>query len=62
VPNVVGKTVKAAKAKLKKALCSVGRVKMVASSKAKGHVVSQSPKRGKKLKQHGKVNLTVSKG
>ena len=62
VPNVVGKTVKAAKAKLKKALCSVGKVKMVASSKAKGHVISQSPKRGKKLKQHGKVSLKVSKG
>jgi hypothetical protein len=62
VPNVVGKSVGAAKSKLKKALCSLGKVKMVASSKPKGHVVSQSPKRGKKLKQHGKVNLEVSKG
>lgn len=62
VPNVVGKSLGAAKKALKKALCSVGKVKMVASSKAKGHVVSQSPKHGKKLKQHGKVGLTVSKG
>ena len=62
VPNVVGKSLGAAKKALKKALCSVGKVKMVSSSKAKGHVVAQSPKKGKKLKPHGKVNLKVSKG
>jgi hypothetical protein len=62
VPNVVGKTVKAAKSKIKKALCSVGKVKMVKSSKPKGRVVAQSPKHGKKLKQHAKVSLKVSKG
>lgn len=62
VPNVVGKTVKSAKSAIKKALCSVGKVKMVASSKPKGHVISQSPKHGKKVKQHTKVNLKVSKG
>jgi hypothetical protein len=62
VPNVVGKSLGAAKKALKKALCSVGKVKMVSSSKPKGHVVAQSPKKGKKLKPHGKVNLSVSKG
>ena len=62
VPNVVGKTVKAAKARLKKALCSVGKVKTVASSKPAGQVLAQSPRRGKKVKQHTKVSLKVSRG
>jgi hypothetical protein len=62
VPNVVGKKLGAAKSAIKKASCSVGKVKMVPSSKPKGQVVSQSPKKGKKLKPHGKVNVNVSKG
>jgi hypothetical protein len=62
VPNLVGKRLKAAKAALRKAFCSVGKVTMVASSKAKGHVVSQRPMHGKRRKQHAKVNLVVSKG
>jgi hypothetical protein len=63
VPNVVGKSLKAAKRAIKKAYCSVGRVKMAASSKVKkGHVISQKPKHGKRLKQHAKVKLVVSKG
>jgi hypothetical protein len=62
VPKVVGKSLGAAKKKIKKALCSVGKVKMVKSSKPKGHVIAQSPKKGKKLKQHTKVGLEVSKG
>lgn len=62
VPNVVGKSLGAAKKALKRGLCSLGKVKTVASPKPKGNVVSQSPTHGKKLKQHGKVSLTVSKG
>jgi hypothetical protein len=63
VPNLKGKTLKAAKRAIKKAFCSVGRVKMVASSKVKkGRVISQKPKPGKRVKQHSKVNLVVSKG
>ena len=62
VPNVVGKSLKKAKLKIKKAYCSVGKITMAASSKAKGTVISQKPKHGKRLKQHAKVSLTVSKG
>ena len=63
VPNVVGKTLRAAKAALERAFCSVGRVKPAASSREpKGHVVSQSPRPHKKLKPRGKVDLVVSKG
>ena len=63
VPNVVGKTLKAAKRSLKRADCSVGKVSAAASSKVKrGLVVSQKPKRGRHLKAHAKVALVVSTG
>jgi hypothetical protein len=62
VPNVVGKSLSAAKGAIKKAFCSVGKITTVASSKAKGEVVSQKPPRGKRLKQHAKIDLVVSKG
>ena len=62
VPKVVGKSLQKAKLAIKKAFCSVGKVKRVASSKPKGKVISQKPKRGKRLRQHAKVNLVVSKG
>jgi hypothetical protein len=62
VPNVVGKSVNAAKRAIRKRFCSVGRVTMTPSSLAKGHVISQQPRRGKKLKQQAKINLVVSEG
>ena len=62
VPDVVGKTLSAAKAAIKKAFCSVGRVMMVASAKAGGKVVAQKPPRGKRLRQHARINLVVSNG
>jgi hypothetical protein len=62
VPNLVGRTLKAAKAALKKAFCSLGKVKAVASSRAEGEVLSQKPKHGKRLTQHAKISLVVSKG
>jgi hypothetical protein len=62
VPNLVGRTLKAATAAIKKAFCSVGKVKTVASSRAMGEVLSQKPKYGKRLKQHAKISLVVSKG
>ena len=62
VPNVVGKSLKKAKLKIKKAFCSVGKIKHATSSKPKGTVISQKPKHGKRLKHNAKVSLTVSKG
>jgi PASTA domain-containing protein/List-Bact-rpt repeat protein len=62
VPNVVGKSLSAAKRAIRKAFCSVGKVRTAASSKRKGLVVSQRPKRGRRLKQHAKVSLVVSRG
>jgi hypothetical protein len=63
VPEVVGESLKAAKAALKKAFCSTGEVRLAASSKVqKGYVISQRPKPQARLRQHAKVNLVVSKG
>ena len=63
VPNLEGKTLKAAKRALRRAYCSVGKVTTIASSKVrKGRVVSQRSKRGKRLKPHAKVGLVLSKG
>jgi hypothetical protein len=63
VPRVVGLKLKKAKARIKKAHCRVGKVRKASSpAKKKGKVIKQSPKPGKKLKNGGKVNLTVGKG
>jgi hypothetical protein len=63
VPNLQGKTLKAAKLSLEKAFCSLGKVTTAASSTvAKGLVLSQNPKQGKRVKQHTKVNLVLSAG
>src|SRR5205085_6759709 len=58
VPNVKGKTLKAAKRAIKRAFCSVGTVRRVSSARVKkGHVISQKPKPRKRLKHGGKINL-----
>jgi hypothetical protein len=63
VPKVVGKTLKKARAKLKKAHCRVGKItKKASTKKQQGRVLKQKPKRGKVLKPNAKVNLTVGKG
>jgi hypothetical protein len=60
-PDLVGETLAAAKAAIKKAFCSVGKVKTITSSRPKGVVLPQKPRHGR-LKQHAKINLVVSKG
>ena len=63
VPNLLGKTLQAAKLSLKKAFCSLGTVATTESpSVTQGRVISQSPKHGKRVKQHTRVNLVVSSG
>jgi hypothetical protein len=62
VPNLVGRTLAAARTAIKRAFCSVGNVKTVASSRAKGEVLSQKPKHGKRLKPRAKISLVVSNG
>jgi PASTA domain/Divergent InlB B-repeat domain len=62
VPNVVGKTLQAAKRALKGRFCSVGRIRPAASSLAKGRVISQQPAPRRRLKPRAKVGLVVSSG
>jgi eukaryotic-like serine/threonine-protein kinase len=63
VPNVRGKKLAVASSAITRARCAVGKVRRKASEKVKrGHVISQSPKAGKKLQNRGKVNLVVSRG
>jgi hypothetical protein len=63
VPKVVGLKLAKAKTRIKKAHCRVGKVtKKTSPANKKGKVLKQSPKAGKKLKNGGKVKLTVGKG
>ncbi len=63
VPKVKGKTLVKARKAIKKAHCSVGRVKQSFSRKiGKGRVSAQKPKPGTKLRAGAKVDLTISKG
>jgi serine/threonine-protein kinase len=63
VPKVKGKTLSAAKRSIKSHACSVGKIKRATSMTVKkGHVISQKPRPGRRLKHGAKVNLVVSKG
>ena len=62
VPNLVGKTVAAARLAIRKAFCSVGKVTLVSSTAKQGVVVAQEPRHGKRVAQHRKIRLVVSKG
>jgi Tol biopolymer transport system component len=63
VPKLKGKTLRGAKRSIKSHDCSVGEIKHARSRTIeKGHVISQSPKPGRRLNHGAKVNLKVSKG
>ena len=63
VPNVVGKTLTAAKLALKQKHCRTGKVSRAYSKKTKkGRVSSQSRRPGRVLANGTKVNLVVSRG
>lgn len=60
VPNLSGKRLKAAKNKIRKADCAVGRVKKRGDATAKtGKVVKQKPKPGKLLAPGAKVKIVL---
>jgi uncharacterized repeat protein (TIGR01451 family) len=62
VPKLVGLTLKKAKARIKRAQCTVGKVTRKASAKRKrGKVLAQKPKPGRRLAPAAKVSLTVGK-
>jgi eukaryotic-like serine/threonine-protein kinase len=63
VPNVVGRSLRVAKARIVRAHCKVGTITRRTSSLArKGKVLGEVPRAGRKLKNGAKVNLIVGRG
>jgi uncharacterized delta-60 repeat protein len=63
VPNVRGKKLGVARARIRKARCTVSKVTRKPSKQMKkGRVLSQSPRAGTILPSGGKVKLVVGKG
>jgi uncharacterized repeat protein (TIGR02543 family) len=63
VPNVKGKTLAAAKRKLTRANCALGKVTRAYSARVKkGLVISQKPVAGRKLAKGAKVAVVASRG
>jgi uncharacterized repeat protein (TIGR01451 family) len=63
VPKLLGLTLKKAKARIKRAHCTVGKITRKASRKSKrGKVLAQKPRPGKRLAPGAKVNVTVGRG
>ena len=62
VPRVVGKKLPAARRLITRARCRVGRVRRARSARARGRVLSQSPRAGARRPRGTRVNLVVSRG
>jgi subtilisin family serine protease len=63
VPNVVGKKLRAARAKISARHCKLGRLGYLKSSaKRKGKVVRESPAPGKRLGNSAKIRLWLGRG
>ena len=62
VPRVTGKSLARARKSIRRAHCSVGRVRRVRSRRPRGRVISQSLKPGARKDVATKVNLVVSRG
>jgi subtilisin-like proprotein convertase family protein len=62
VPNVRGKALRLARRALRRAHCSVGRVRYARSARARGRVISQSLRPKSRRPGGTKINLVVSMG
>jgi alpha-tubulin suppressor-like RCC1 family protein len=62
VPNVVGKRLAKARARIERAHCRVGTLRRVSSTKTRGIVVRQTPRAGRRLAQGARIGLKVSRG
>ena len=62
VPGVVGLALGRARVRIRRAHCSVGRIRRVRSRRPAGRVLSQRPRRGRVLSRGARVNLVVSRG
>ena len=62
VPNVRGKTLRAARAAIRRNHCRVGRIERRFSSAKAGRVIAQRPRAGRRLAVGARVHIVVSKG
>ena len=62
VPRVIGKTLAPARRLIRRAHCSVGRLRYVRAARPKGKIVSQTPRAGRRLVRGSRVNLVLSRG
>lgn len=62
VPNVRRKTLAAARAAIRRGRCAVGRIQRIRSRRARGRVVSQTPRPGTRRPPGTRVHLVVSRG
>jgi hypothetical protein len=62
VPRLAGKKLAAARRAVRRSHCSVGRVRYARSRRARGRVVSQSPRAGARKPVGTKVSIVVSRG
>jgi uncharacterized delta-60 repeat protein len=63
VPSVRGRSKSSARAHIRRADCALGRVSRAFSPTVRtGHVITQRPPAGRRLRPGAKVNLVVSKG
>jgi subtilisin family serine protease len=62
VPRLRGARLAVAKARIRRAGCSVGRVRGARSKTRRGRVIAQRPAAGRRVSRGTKVNLTASRG
>jgi hypothetical protein len=62
VPRVVGRKLAVARPRIRRARCSVGRIRRTRSRRPTGTVLSQIPRAGVQVRLHTRVRLVVSRG
>jgi Tol biopolymer transport system component len=61
VPRVVGRRLRTARTRIRRAHCSVGRVRHARSTRPRGRVIRQKPRAGARLRHGARVNIVVSR-
>jgi PASTA domain/Divergent InlB B-repeat domain len=62
VPKVVGQRLATARKRIRRANCSVGRIRYARSKRARGRVIVQRPRAGVRRAMGARVNLVISRG
>ncbi|MEK6274910.1 MAG: PKD domain-containing protein [Actinomycetota bacterium] len=62
VPRVVGRKLPVARTLIRRAHCVTGRIRRARSRRARGRVLAQSPRAGRRVRAGTRVNLVVSRG